>query len=142
MKDIKFSEIVSIGGMPGLFRLLNQKADGIIVHSLDDDKAVFVSGRKHGFTALESIAMYLKNDDTTELQKVLLNVENQSAAFPAPDSNAPNDQLKSWFEKILPDYDQERVHISDIKKLIRWYGILKQKNLLPKPEETKAESAA
>ncbi len=137
---MEFKEIISLSGMQGLFQLVSTKSDGIIVKSLDDGKSQFVSSRLHGVSSLDTISVFLKNEETTELKKVFQQMKTKESEVPLPDAKADNKALKDYFTGILPEYDEEKVHISDMKKMVKWYGILKTHDLIPKEEE--AESAS
>ncbi len=128
------SEIVAIPGMPGLFKISGRRNDGLIVTSLVDDKTQFVSGRNNLFTTLDNITIYT-NEDTVALKEVLASIKKSKAALPDAKKDA---DLKAWMGKILPEYDKEKVHVSDMKKLAKWYSILNDKNLI---EELTAEKA-
>lgn len=127
---MEFKDIVSISGMSGLYTVITKRPDGMIVRGLDGEKPQFVSSRIHVFTPLDAITIYTGEKDTTELYKVLLEVKKQSSENPPVDMNSDNDKLKAWFKKILPDYNEEKVYVSDIKKLIKWYQQLDKHNLV------------
>ena len=132
---MEFKDIIALSGMPGLFELVSTKGDGIIVKSLDDGKSQFVSSRLHGVSSLDTISVYLKNEETTELKKVLQQMQEKESEVPLPDTKSDDKKLKEYFSKVLPDYDEEKVHVSDMKKMVKWYGILKSHNLIPAEEE-------
>ncbi|HXH19140.1 MAG TPA: DUF5606 domain-containing protein [Chitinophagales bacterium] len=142
---MEFKDIVSISGMSGLYEVITRRADGMIVRGLDDGKPQFISSRIHVFTPLDAITIYT-TDDNTELSRVLLEVKKQVAENPPVDLNADNEKFKSWFKKILPDYHEEKVYVSDIKKLIKWYQQLDKHHLIteeilapPKKEKAKSD---
>jgi hypothetical protein len=143
---MEFKDIISISGMPGLFSLVSTKNSGIVVKSLEDGKTQFVSSRIHGISSLDNISVYLDNEETTELKKVLLDMQKQQDESPLPDPKADPNQLKEYFKKIVPGYDEEKVHVSDMKKMVKWYHTLKEHNLIPAEEiaaeEEKTEEAA
>jgi len=144
MQFMEFKDIVSVSGLPGLFEMVSSKGDGIIVKSLLDGKSQFVSSRVQGVSALDTISLFLKNEESTALKKVMQEMKKQEAAIPLPDLKKEED-LKAYLKKIVPDYDEEKVHLSDMKKLVKWYSILKEKNLIPEEEkekENKDESVA
>lgn len=138
---MEFKDIISLSGMPGLYELVSTKGDGIIVRSLEDNKSQFVSSRLHGVSSLDTISVFLKNEETTELKKVLQQMQQKETELPLPDSKGDDKKLKEYFSKVLPDYDQEKVHTSDMKKMVKWYGILKSHDLIP-AEEVKTEAVA
>ena len=132
---MEFKEIIALSGMPGLFQLVSTKSDGIIVKSLEDDKSQFVSSRLHGVSSLDTISVFLKNEETTELKKVLQQMQQKESEIPMPEANSDEKKLKEYFSKILPDYDEDKVHLSDMKKMVRWYHLLKRHSLIPADEE-------
>ncbi|MFM2305424.1 MAG: hypothetical protein RLZZ367_93 [Bacteroidota bacterium] len=130
------SEVVSIPGLPGLFKISARRNDGLIVTSLVDDKTQFVSGRNNLFSTLDNITIYTDNEDTVALKEVLAGIKKSGAKTP----DAKNDaDLKAWMEKVLPNYDKTKVHTSDMKKLAKWYAILDAKNLIDELTSDKAE---
>jgi len=133
------SEIVAIPGMPGLFKITARRNDGLIVTSLLDDKTQFVSGRTNLFSTLDNITIYT-NEDPIILKEVLASIKKSGTA--APDGKDEK-ALKAWMEKVLPTYDKEKVHVSDMKKLAKWYTILDSKSLVEEltAEKTEEESA-
>ena len=131
------SEVVAIPGMPGLFKISGRRNDGLIVTSLLDDKTQFVSGRNNLFTTLDNITIYTE-EDTVPLKEVLAAIKKSKAALPDAKKEA---DLKTWMGKVLPNYDKEKVHVSDMKKLAKWYGILNDKNLIDELTAEKAEGA-
>lgn len=131
------SEIVSIPGLPGLFKISARRNDGLIVTSLVDDKTQFVSGRNNLFSTLDNITIYTDNEDTISLKEVLAGIKKSKAALPDAKKEA---DLKTWMGKVLPNYDKEKVHVSDMKKLAKWYSILDGKNLIEELTAEKAES--
>ena len=132
---MKFSEIISISGKSGLFRLVNSRPDGIIVQGLEDGKSTFISSRVHNVITLENIAIYREHEETTPLRDVLVSMKDKATDVAIPEPGSDEKTLRAYMEQILPDYDRQRVHLSDLKKLVRWYHILMQKDILPQPEE-------
>ena len=118
---MEYNKLVSVTGMPGLFELLSSKSDGAVVRSLDDNTTKFVSSRQHNFSHLESIEVYTTKDNTNLAE--LFNAMKDHAEK-VPDSNADAKSLKSYFEKVYPDLDFERVYTSDMKKMVKWFHII------------------
>jgi hypothetical protein len=134
-----YSKLVAVTGMPGLYELVNSKSDGAIVRSLEDDSTKFASSRIHNFSHLESIEVYTVRDNVN-LVEVFQAMEKAGGSLPdAKDHNA----LKKYFENTYPDLDFERVYASDLKKMVKWFDILKKKNveikLTEPPEEEEVE---
>lgn len=130
------AEVVSITGMPGLYKVVNKRADGLIVTSLVDDKTQFVSGRTHLFSTLDNITMYTDTDNA-DLKTILATIKKNEADL-KPTAIKADADFKAFMEKVLPDYDKEKVYVSDIKKLVKWYLILDGKKLI---EELTSDNA-
>jgi hypothetical protein len=118
---MEYSKIISVTGLSGLYELVASKADGAVVRSLEDKTTKFVSSRVHNFSHLESIEVYTVKDNTV-LAEVFKEIK--SSKEPLPDAKADGKALRSYFEKVFPDLDFDRVYASDMKKIISWYGIL------------------
>src|SRR5690349_7923941 len=136
---MEYNKIVAVAGLPGLFELINSKTDGAIVRSLDDKSTRFVSSRIHQFSHLESIEVYTVRDNVN-----LVDIFNamDSAGGKLPDDKDPS-AVRSYFEKAYPDLDFERVYPSDMKKMVKWFDVLKKNNvdikLTEVPEEEEQE---
>lgn len=139
---MEFKDIMSISGLPGLFSLVSTKNSGIVVKSLEDEKTQFVSSRIHGISSLDNISVYLSQEETTSLRNVLAEMKKQEATLPLPDPKADPALLKKYFKAIVPEYDEERVHVSDMKKMVKWYQMLKQRDLIPEEEKTETTDSA
>lgn len=140
---MRIKDIVSISGMGGLFKVEGQKVNGLIVTSLTEGWTKFISNRQHMFSPLENISIYTDTDNI-ELADVLIKVANQKESNPPVDAKADNTAIREWFTKIVPNHDQEKVYISDIKKLIKWFDILETHGVIAdeiaaKKEEAKTE---
>jgi hypothetical protein len=132
---MEYSKLVAVTGLPGLFELLNSKTDGAIVRSLDDKSTRFVSTRVHNFSHLESIEVYTVRDNVN-LVDVFNSMEKSTEKLP-DDKNA--DAVKKYFEKAYPDMDFDRVYASDMKKMVKWFAILKKNNIEIKLSEIPEE---
>lgn len=121
-----YSKIISVTGLSGLYELVASKADGAVVKSLEDKSTKFVSSRVHNFSHLESIEIYTVKDNTV-LAEVFKEIKNSKE--PLPDAKADGKALKSYFEKVYPDLDFERVYASDMRKIIKWYTIVTENNI-------------
>jgi len=121
---MKLDNIVSITGLPGLHKLVASRPNGLLIEALDTKKRQFVSARKHQFTPLVSVGIYTFMD-TIGLDEVIKKVHASEATAPIPDVNDKADTLRAWFKGIVPDHDEDRVHINDIRKLLKWYTALK-----------------
>lgn len=138
---MNLSEIVSISKMTGLFVVVKKRADGLIVKSLIDDKSTFVSQRSNMFTPLDNITIYT-HEEPIELKLVFMSMKEKDAQNITVDPKADGATLRSYMSKIVPNYDEERVYTSDIVKLVKWYNILKAKNMLDFEETAPAVEEA
>ncbi|MEO6132193.1 MAG: DUF5606 domain-containing protein [Saprospiraceae bacterium] len=120
---MKLDNIIAVTGMPGLHKLLATRPNGLLIESFENGKRQFISSRKHQFTPLVSIGIYTYTD-VEALDVVLKKMEETSDTI--PDQNDKADNLRAWFREIVPQHDEDRVHINDIRKLIKWYFFLKQ----------------
>jgi Domain of unknown function (DUF5606) len=118
---MSYNKIVSVTGLSGLYELVSSKADGGIVRSLEDKSTKFVSNRIHSFSHLESIEIFTK-EDNVNLIEVFLAMKASKVA--KPDGKADNAAIRTYFEKVYPAMDFERVYASDMKKMVKWSGIL------------------
>jgi hypothetical protein len=139
---MEYSKIVSVTGLPGLFELINTKSDGAIVRSLDDKSTRFASSRIHNFSHLETIEVYTVSDNVN-LAEVFQAMENSSGSLP---DTKDNNAIRKYFEQVYGDIDFERVYHSDLKKMIKWFEVLKKNNVEiklsepePEPEEEEVE---
>jgi hypothetical protein len=126
-------DIMAISGMSGLFKFVSQGRNGIIVESLTDGKRTHVSASAK-VSSLSDIAIFT-NDSEKPLSEVLEIIKQMEKSGPAISPKSSNDELKSYFIKVLPTYDVERVYVSDIKKLVSWYNQLQVLGLLDFAEE-------
>jgi hypothetical protein len=120
---MEYQKLISVTGLPGLYELVSTKSDGAIVRSLEDQSTKFASTRQHGFSQLESIEIYTIRENVN-LSEVFLAMEKSSETLPdEKDAKA----IKSYFQKVYPDMDFERVYASDMKKMVKWFGVIKEK---------------
>jgi hypothetical protein len=132
---MEYSKLVAVTGLPGLFELINSKTDGAIVRSLEDKSTRFVSSRIHNFSHLESIEVYTIRDNVN-LVDVFNAMDKAAGSLP---SEKDGDAVKKYFEKVYPDMDFERVYASDMKKMVKWFDILKKNNVEIKLSEMPEE---
>jgi hypothetical protein len=130
-----YAKLVAVTGLPGLYELINSKTDGAIVRSLDDKSTRFVSTRMHNFSHLESIEVYTMQDNAN-LVDIFHAMEKTGGSLPdVKDESA----VKKYFQKTYPDLDFERVYSSDLKKMLRWFEVLKKNNIEIKLSEPPEE---
>ncbi|MCG3167702.1 MAG: hypothetical protein POELPBGB_03496 [Bacteroidia bacterium] len=128
------SEIVSITGQSGLFKVISQTKNGFIAESLTDKRRIPVYATQK-VIALENISIFTTGDDQP-LEDVLKKAfELYKGAKSLDAAKASNDELKKEMEKVLPEYDKERVYVSDIKKFFQWYNMLHDAGQLTKEKK-------
>jgi hypothetical protein len=134
--------ILAISGQPGLFKVLTEGKNGVIVESLLTGKkqTAFASAK---MSTLEDIAIYTTHEDFP-LKQVFRKIFDKENGGQALQTNSKPEELKKYFEAVLPDFDRERVYVSDIKKVLSWYNLLQEKGMLvfDDPEETTPEAPA
>jgi hypothetical protein len=135
---MEYNKLVSVTGLPGLFELLSSKSDGAVVRSLDDNLSKFVSTRQHNFSHLESIEVYTTKDNTTLAE--LFDAMKKSKEK-LPEAHADGKALKAYFEKVYSDLDFDRVYVSDMKKMVKWFDII-DKNKIDIKIKTEEEKEA
>ncbi|HOZ29951.1 MAG TPA: DUF5606 domain-containing protein [Bacteroidales bacterium] len=122
--------ILAIAGQPGLFKLVSKGKNNVIVESLTTGKRIpaFSTSR---ISTLEDVAIYTYDEDIP-LREVFIKLYEKYEAKQVVSAKASNKDLLDLITAILPDYDKDRVYVSDIKKLVNWYNILIEKNILQK----------
>jgi hypothetical protein len=123
MKDL--TEIASISGKGGLFRIIKPGRVGVILESMDEKKIKIATNPNHKVSILADISIYTNTDDgSIPLEEVLRKINKEFGDDPGLDGKSTPDELMSFIEYIVPEYDESRVYPSDIKKLVNWYKIL------------------
>ena len=130
--------ILAISGQPGLYKVLTEGKNNVIVESLLTGKrsTVYTDAK---MSALEDIAIYTIQEDVP-LRKVLKKIADKENGGPAINVKNPPEKLKEYFAEVLPEYNKERVYFSDVKKVISWYNLLQEKGMLDLVEEEKIET--
>ncbi|MCX6306034.1 MAG: DUF5606 domain-containing protein [Bacteroidetes bacterium] len=133
------SKILSIAGKNGLFKVVSQGKNTVIVESLNDNKRFPAFGHEK-MSSLEEISVFTTGDDLA-LKEVFKAFYEKLEGKPAIDHKSDNNTLKKFFLGMVPEYDQDRVYVSDIKKMVSWYNTLLEQGLLDFTEETKEPEA-
>lgn len=136
---MNIDDFISVTGKPGLFRLTANRGNGLILEEIDSGKSRFFSALRHQFTPLNSISIYTVRD-TMPLENVFRNMLQQYEDNPPINVNSSNEELADYFMDILPDYDQDRVFTGDIKKVIKWFNFLNDRNLLSLEDDSLADT--
>jgi hypothetical protein len=140
MKDL--TEILAISGKGGLFRMITQAKNSIIVESLLEKKRFPVHSTE-AVSSLEEISIFTETEDLP-LKDVFKRIYDKTGGEKTISHKASAKELKEFMEEIVPEYDEERVYVSDIKKVVKWYNHLKDAEMLDEffagdEEETREE---
>lgn len=127
---MNLEKILAISGKPGLYALKIQTRSGFVAESLLDGKKITV-GLRSNVSLLSEISIYT-NDKEKPLVEVMRAIAEKEDNGPAISHKEDNAKLVAYFAEILPDYDQERVYASDIKKVLNWYNMLQARGLVSK----------
>lgn len=128
---------MAISGQTGLFRFVAQGRNGVIVEGLIDKKRMNASATSR-ISALEDIAVYTEEKEVP-LAEVFRTIFTRENGGPVKLNKNTDDQVKKYFADILPDYDRDRVYVSDMKKVISWYNLLQGQNLVDMEIEDEKE---
>lgn len=132
-------KVLAISGKPGLYKLVTQTRGGFIAESIMDGKRLSIS-LQNNVSVLSEIAIYTLSEELP-LYKVLGKIrEKENGAICSVKPKAGKDKLEEYFFDILPDYDEDRVYASDIKKVIQWYNLLQKHEMLALLDDEKLES--
>ena len=136
---MKLDKIIALGGKPGLFKLLTQTKSGFVAESLTDGKRLTVNLRNQ-VSVLSEISVFTLEEEKplTEIFELLRQKENGNTS--SISHKADKLTLEEYFFEVLPNYDEDRVYPSDIKKIIRWYNILVEHKLLEISEDIEQDN--
>lgn len=142
---MELKDIAAVSGKGGLFKILKPTKTGVILESMDAKKTRVAATIHHKISVLEEISIYTNTSEgTVPLKEVLYKIYEEFGDDTGLDKSSDPDELKSFMEHILPEYDHERVYVSDIKKMVSWYNLLVKEvpELLKRPEEKKKAKSA
>ncbi|WP_159948219.1 DUF5606 family protein [Polaribacter septentrionalilitoris] len=138
---MEFSKIISVTGKPGLFQVISQSKNAVIAESLIEKKRLAINATQN-VSLLENIAIYTYEEDMP-LWDVFTAINNKTEGAEAISHKESGKKLEAFFLEVLPNYDDERVYTSNIKKVIQWYNILVKAGMdFSKVEETTEETEA
>jgi hypothetical protein len=142
MKDL--TEIASISGKAGLYKVLRPGRSGVILESLDDKKIRMATNPSHKVSILAEISVYTNTEEgAVPLEDIFRKIYKEFGDDPGVDSKSSPEEFLSFLEYILPEYDTARVYPSDVKKMVNWYGILLREvpELLKEKDESVQDQA-
>lgn len=125
---MSLEKVLAISGKPGLYELLVQTRTGFVAESIADGKKSTV-GLRNNVSLLSEISIYTYNDEI-KLFDVFKNIATKENNGEAISHKASNPELVSYFREVLPEFDEERVYASDIKKVLNWYNILQKRGMI------------
>ncbi len=134
---MSLEKILSISGKPGLYKLKTQTRNGFLAESLEDGKNINVSGR-HNVSLLSEIAIYTLTEEVP-LRKVFAKIKEKENGGEAINHKEPKEKLEEYFFEVMPDYDEDKVYASDIKKVVQWYNLLRKNDITDFSEDKKEE---
>jgi len=122
---MELSDIASISGKGGLYKVVKPGKSGVLLESLDASRTRLVASATQRMSLLSEISIYTTTKEgTVALLEVLKKINNDFGNDLGVDANSDSNELKSFLKSVLPEYDQDRVYVSDIKKLVKWYSLL------------------
>jgi len=136
---MSLDKILSISGKPGLYELKAQTRSGFVAESLADGKKLSVS-IQNNVSILSEIAIYTFTEEVP-LREIFKRIQEKENGEKAISHKESKNKLEAYFSEVLPDYDEDRVYVSDMKKVIQWYNILQSKGItdFAEPEEVASE---
>ena len=121
------ADIATVSGKGGLFKVLAPTKSGVILESLDEAKTKMVATTNHRLSLLHEISIYTTTKEgNVPLEDVLKKVQQDFGDDPGVDGNSDSDELRAFMKSVLPEYDESRVYTSDIKKLVKWYALIRK----------------
>jgi hypothetical protein len=134
---MELKEILAVSGKGGLFKIISQTKNGLIVESLFDHKRmpVYASDK---ISNLEEISVYT-DDKEAPLKDIFKSIFDKESGGKVMDAKIDEKKLKEYFAQILPNYDREKVYVSDMKKIVNWYNILHDNQMIEFKDEEKEE---
>ena len=124
---MKLSEIASLSGKGSLFKVLAPTKSGVVLESLDEVKSKLVASASSRISLLHEISIYTTTKEgTVPLEQVLKKINKDFGNDLGVDANSDNDELKAFMRSVVPEFDEARVYVSDLKKLVKWYGQLQK----------------
>ena len=131
-------DILAISGQSGLFKMVSKGNNSVIVESLINGKR-FPAHSSNKIISLEDIAIFTVSEEIP-LKEVLKKIADKESSKKSIDPKSSANDLKKYFKEVLPEYDEDRVYVSDIKKVFLWYSILQENEMLNFEEETVEET--
>ncbi|MGB3465023.1 MAG: DUF5606 domain-containing protein [Cyclobacteriaceae bacterium] len=148
---MEFSDLASVSGKGGLWKVLKPTRTGVVLEAMDGSNKKMVANMHSKVSILSEISIYTNSaEGTVPLEEVMKKIHGEFDGDTGLSGSSSPDEMKSFLKFIIPDYDEDRVYVSDIKKIINWYGMLvkvapevfEEKEEVPEQEEEKPQSDA
>lgn len=130
------TDILSISGQSGLFKLISNTKNGIIVENIETKKRIPTYSTSK-VSSLKDISIYTNEGKDLPLADLMTTIKEKTQNQQAISHKEDEGKLKDFFLEVMPNYDEERVYLSDIKKIIQWYNLLQKQDMLVEKEKTK-----
>jgi hypothetical protein len=122
---MNFKDIAAVAGKPGLYKIVSPTRSGVVLEALDEKKTKLVAGMSMRVSVLKDISIYTLTEEGAEpLESVMKKIEANYQGDTGVDASATDAELRAFLKSVLPEFDQDRVYVSDIKKLNAWYLII------------------
>ncbi len=142
---MNLSMLIAVSGtISGIYRIHGNRNNGLVAEDLSNNKRLFIPQRGNSFTPLESISIYTE-DETVALATVFQAMKDKLEELSVPSPKSTEAEMRAYFEQVLPEYDRDRVYLSDIRKVLRWFTALDACGVIDAEpeaaENTEAETA-
>ena len=135
LNNMRLKDLVVVTGFPGVQKMVVNRNNGMVIEDIDSGKVRFAPLRKHQFSPLETISVFVEGeDDSVEIREVFQSMYDKLADTPVVKLDAKTDELRAYFTTVLPNHDRDRVHVSDIKKIVRWFNFLHERGYMTMEE--------
>ncbi len=135
LNSMRLKDLVVVTGFPGVQKMVTNRNNGMVIEDMDSGKIRFAPVRKHQFSPLETISVFIDGeDDSVEIREVFQSMYDKLADTPVVKLDAKTDELRAYFTAVLPNHDRDRVHVSDIKKIVRWFNFLHERGYMTMEE--------
>lgn len=135
---MNLDKFLVIAGVPGVHKLVSTRNNGLLIEDRKEGRTRFVPTRQNQITPLGTVAIYVDSEEgTLPLAEVFQRMLDQQEAIPPVALSSNSTELRQYFEQVLPEHDQDQVHINDIKKCIKWFNFMQEKGIF---EEAKLEA--
>lgn len=122
---MNFKDIAAVAGKPGLYRIVSPTRSGVVLEALDEKKTKLVAGMSMRVSVLNDISIYTLTEEGAEpLESVMKKINANYQGDTGVDGSATDAELRAFLKSVLPEFDQDRVYVSDIKKLNAWYLLI------------------